>query len=346
MNAFIAVLLAQDGLTSGAIYALLAIALVMLFSVTRVVLIPQGEIVSYAALTLATLQSGRVPGTLWLLVAGGGLVGVVDLVAFSRGDRSRTRLRNALVYGLGPLLVAALTKFTLGPATPMPLQIVLTLLVVAPLGPVMYRLAFEPLANASVLVLLMVAVAVHFVMVGLGLIFFGAEGVRVPALFPGQFTLAGYTLSQQALFVVAATAALLAAAALFFGRTLQGKALRATAMNRVGARIVGIRTQSAGALAFLLAGLIGTVSGILIAPLTTVYYDTGFLIGLKGFMAAIVGGLASYPLAVLGSLAIGFLETYTSFYASSYKETIVFALIIPILVWRSLRSRHAEEEEE
>jgi branched-chain amino acid transport system permease protein len=210
----------------------------------------------------------------------------------------------------------------------------------------MYRLAFEPLANASVLVLLMVAVAVHFVLLGLGLLFFGAEGVRTPPFFAGQLMAGGVILSQQALFVVATAIVLMVATGLFFGRTLQGKALRATAMNRVGARIVGIKTASAGVLAFLLAGLIGAVSGILISPITTVYYDTGFLIGLKGFMAAIVGGLVSYPLAVAGAIVIGLLETFSSFYASSYKEAIVFALIIPILVWRSLAARHAEEDEE
>jgi branched-chain amino acid transport system permease protein len=153
-------------------------------------------------------------------------------------------------------------------------------------------------------------------------------------------------LSQQALFVVAAAAALMVAMGFFFGRTLQGKALRATAMNRVGARIVGIPTASAGVLAFLLAGLIGAVSGVLIAPITTIYYDTGFLIGLKGFMAAIVGGMGSYALAVAGALAIGGFETVSSFYASAYKEAIIFALIIPILVWRSLTTRHVEEDEE
>ena len=346
MNAFIAVLLAQDGLTTGAIYALLAIALVMLFSVTRVVFVPQGEIVSFAALTLASLQAGRVPGTAWLLVAGGLLVAAIDLVAYLRGGRERTRLVSAALYGLGPLVAVGAARLVLGPEAPMTAQIAVTLVLVAPLGPVLYRLAFAPLANASVLVLLMTAVAVHFVLVGLGLIAFGAEGARTPPLFPDNLFVGGVILSQQALFVVAVAAALMVAMGLFFGRTLQGKALRATAMNRTGARIVGIPTASAGVLAFLLAGLIGTVSGVLIAPITTIYYDTGFLIGLKGFMAAIVGGMGSYALAVAGALAIGGLETVASFYASAYKEAIVFALIIPILVWRSLTTRHVEEDEE
>ena len=91
---------------------------------------------------------------------------------------------------------------------------------------------------------------------------------------------------------------------------------------------------------------IGAVSGILIAPITTLYYDTGFLIGLKGFVGAILGGMGSYPLAALGSVAVGLLESFSSFWASAFKEVIVFTLIIPVLVWLSLRSRHIEEDEE
>ena len=92
---------------------------------------------------------------------------------------------------------------------------------------------------------------------------------------------------------------------LFFGFTLTGKALRATAVNRLGARLVGIRTALAGQLAFLLASVIGAISGILIVPITTLYYDTGFLIGLKGFVAAIIGGLVSYPLTAIAALLVG-----------------------------------------
>lgn len=108
---------------------------------------------------------------------------------------------------------------------------------------------------------------------------------------------------------------------------------------------MGIPTELAGDLSFALAALIGAISGLLIAPITTVYYDTGFLIGLKGFVAAIIGALASYPLAVVGALLVGLLESFSSFWASAFKEVIVFTLIIPVLWWRSLRTRHVEEDE-
>ena len=85
---------------------------------------------------------------------------------------------------------------------------------------------------------------------------------------------------------------------------------------------------------------------MLVAPLTTIYYDSGFLMGLKGFVGAIIGGLASYPLAAAGALLVGLLESYSSFWASAFKEVIVFTLIIPVLLWRSLTTRHHDDEDE
>jgi len=223
-------------------------------------------------------------------------------------------------------------------------DVLLTLLLVVPFGPILYRIAYQPVAEATVLVLLIVSVGVHFAMTGLGLLFFGAEGSRTPAFVEGGFMLGTMRVSGQSLFVVGASAILIVCLYLFFGRTLYGKALRATAVNRRGARLMGISTHMSGRLTFALAALIGTFSGMLIAPITTVYYDSGFLVGLKGFVAAIIGGLASYPIAAVGAILVGLLESFSSFWASAFKEVIVFTLIIPVLLWRSLTSRHIDEE--
>jgi branched-chain amino acid transport system permease protein len=346
LNSLIAVLLAQDGLTNGAIYALLALVLVMVFSVTRIIFIPQGEIVSYAALTLATLQAHRLPGTVYLLVAGGILVAAKDLWAYVRGSRNPQKLRSALVYLFGPLLIGFFVWQANAFGLPDWATIPITLLVIVPLGSILYRTVFEPVANASVLVLLIVSVAIHLALVGFGLLFFGPEGVRTTPLVTGRALVGGFMLSGQTGFVLAIAAALIVLLFLFFGFTLQGKALRATTFNRTGARLVGIDPARAGTLAFLFAALIGGISGILISSMTTIYYDTGFLIGLKGFVAAIFGGLVSYPLAALGALFIGLIETFSSFWASAFKDVIVFALIIPVLLLRNFKAEVTEEEDE
>lgn len=345
MDLQIALLLAQDGIVNGAIYALLALALVLVFAVTRVIFIPQGEYVAFGALTLAGLQAGNTPGTLWLLIGLSAAVAVVEIYGALRHGLVR-RLGTALGWNLGyPALVALLVFFGAPETWPLALQVVLALALVVPLGPAVYRLAYQPLASASVLVLLIVSVAVHLTLVGLGLLFFGAEGSRTPAFSDAMFDWGGITVTGQTLWVVASSAALVVALFVFFGRTLWGKALRATAINRVGARLMGISTTQAGKLSFLLAAAIGALSGILIAPITTIYYDTGFIVGLKGFVAAIVGGLASYPVAAAGAILVGLLESFSSFWASAFKEVIVFTLIIPVLVWRSLTTHHVEEEE-
>jgi branched-chain amino acid transport system permease protein len=341
----IALILGQDGVTNGAIYALLALALVLAFAVTRVIFIPQGDFVAYGALTLVAVQAGLMPGTLWLLLAAGALVALVDGYGALR-TRAWRRLPAIAGWNLGlPLALWALLAYTPLVVLPMPLQIALALAVVVPLGPMIYRLAYQPLAEASVLVLLIVSVAVHLVLVGLGLLAFGAEGSRTPPFSEHRLDFAGMTVSAQTIWVIVCSLLLIAVLSLLFGRTLYGKALRATAVNRTGARLMGIPTALAGRLTFLLCALIGAASGVLIAPITTIYYDTGFLIGLKGFVGAIIGGLVSYPVAAVGALLVGLLEAYASFWASAYKEVIVFTLILPVLLWRSLRAHHVEEEE-
>ena len=345
MDMSIALILSQDGITNGAIYALLALALVLVFAVTRVIFIQQGEFVAYGALTLAMMQSGVLPATVWLLVAMGALVTVLDGGLALKAGQGR-RAAGVAGWNLGyPLALAAALGGLAVDELPLAVQVLLTLAIMVPMGPMMYRLMYQPIASAPVLVLLIVSVALHIAMVGLGLLFFGAEGQRTPAFSEFSLELGPLMVSAQTLWVLVVSALLIVGLYQFFGRTLYGKALRATAINRVGAQLMGISPTLAGKLTFFLAAFIGALSGVLIAPITTIYYDTGFLIGLKGFVAAIIGGLTSYPLAAVGALAVGLLEAFASFWASAYKEVIVFTLIIPVLLWRSLTSHHVEEEE-
>jgi len=346
MSADIFLWLTQDGVTNGAIYALLALALLLVFAVTRVIFVPQGEFITFAGLSLALLEAGRTPGTLYILVFGGLAAAAIETFDALRGRAWRRLPRVAALYIALPVAVALLVAWAAPRKFDQWVQVLLVLAMVVPLGPIVYRIAYQPLANASVLVLFIVSMAVHYVLTGLSLVFFGGEGLRSRPFSEAKFKLGVVDISAQSLLVVGASVVLIIALWLLFEHTLYGKALRATAMNRVGARLVGIPTVLTGHLSFLLASFIGAVSGILIAPITTLYYDTGFLIGLKGFVGAILGGMGSYPLAAVGSVAVGLLESFSSFWASAFKEVIVFTMIIPVLAWLSLRSRHLEEEEE
>ena len=347
MDLQIFALLLQDGVTMGAIYVLLAIALVMVFNVTRIVFVAQGEFVSYAALTLAVFDTGHIPGTVWLLLGVGVVAFGMDLVSSSRSltAASRGLIGSAFLYLAIPVIVALLSVYASGSAQPLVFKIAMSVAIVVSLAPGLYRIAFRPIADASPLTLLVAAIALHFVMVGLGLQMFGPEAMRTPA-FAGENVKLGFmTINPQFFWVLGFSAFLIACLFFFFGRALYGKALRASAVSRRGAHLVGISTNLAGSLTLTLAAVIGAASGVLIGPMTSMKYDSGFLLSLKGFVGAIIGGLAVYPMAAAGALFVGVLETFASFWASAYKEVIVFTLIVPFLLWRSAVQPHVEDEE-
>jgi branched-chain amino acid transport system permease protein len=346
MDTTIALLLLRDGVTAGAIYAMLGVAMVLVFTVTRVLFVAQGEFVAFAALSMLAFQEGRVPGLAGLLLVAAALATVSQLVQSRKtlGLRLAARIV-ALELGL-PGLLCLLVSWV-APTKPGPtVSIMLTVALSTLLGMAVYRIVFQPLQQASVLVLLIAAFGVHMVLLGLGLFFFGPEGFQTLPLVDRAFQLGDLRLQAGDLIVLASSALLMLALAGLFTRTMAGKALRASAVNRIGASLVGIATARTGVIAFALAAAVGAVSGILIGPVTTVYYDTGFMIGLKGLVAAVLGGLVSFPATVLAALLLGVFESACAFWASGYKEVLVFLLLLPVLLWRSFAAPHGHDEEE
>lgn len=346
----VALILGIDGIANGAIYLLAGLGLVLIFSVTRVVFVPFGDVAAFAALSLAAFEVGRLPPTV-------GLVAMLALLAVAaevwslvrRGETARIP-RAVLGWGVLPLLPCALAwacASIYGGKLPHALSVLLAVALVVPITPLVARVALQPIADASVLVLLIASLALHFLLSGLGLLFFGPEGFRTAPLAAGAITLpGGFPVSGQVMLMLASAVVLSGLFFLAFERTVAGKALRATAVNRVGARLVGIRPARTALLAYTAASLLAGLIGVLVAPITTMYYDSGFLIGLKAFVAAIIGGLVSYPLTAIGALAVGVVESFGSFWSGALKDVIVFSLLIPVLLLRSALARHAEEEQE
>jgi branched-chain amino acid transport system permease protein len=337
VDLFIFLALLQDGITTGAIYLLLAIGLLIVFSVTRVIFVPQGDLLAFGALTASALQSGQVPETLWLLDA----LSAMALVGSLFGGR-RAAWRGMLVWGVYPAAVTAAALFLAPRAIPA-VSILFALAIVTPMGPLIWRFTFRPVADASILALLIIAMALHFVLIGLGLVFFGPEEGTAPALTGASFDLGVLNISGQSIAVLFCCAVLVVSLRWFFSATMQGKVLRAAASDRLGARLVGIDAGATGALALGLASFIAALAGVLIGAITPLSYDAGFDIGLKGFVAAIIGGLISYPVAAAGALLVGVLEALGSYWASAYREVIVFTLLIPVLAWLSLRVGSSED---
>lgn len=343
MSTDIALILLQDGLVSGAIYILLATALVLVFSVTRVIFVPQGDLLAFTALTLAAFEAGNVPGTVWMLLLAAAIALCIEIADAVRQRDGVRATRSVLRFGLLPGLIVAVAVFGVPKASPLIWKMLVSGALITCLGPLIYRIVFQPIAASSPLTLLTAAIATHLGLNSLGLHVFGPEGVRTEGFSGAPFSLFGMIVSPQAAGVIMSSFIVVIALYFFFHLSLRGRALLAAAYNRRGAELVGISTVAAGRTVFLVASLAAAISGLLIGPTTTLYYDSGFILGLKGFVGAIVGGMAVYPLAAVGALLVGTVEAFASFWASAYRDVIVFVLIIPVLFWRSLSSLTADE---
>ncbi|WP_102224758.1 branched-chain amino acid ABC transporter permease [Acidimangrovimonas sediminis] len=344
MTAQIAAFLTVDGVTTGSIYVLIALGFVLIFAVTRVIFVPFGDIAAFTALTLSALQTKHLPGTVGLVAALAALATLLEVIRLARARRPGQIPRALLFYLVLPLIPAAAVWATAGMTLPLPVTIILALALILPIAPLLDRVVFRPIADGTVLLLLTVSVALHFALVGLGLLFFGPEGVRTEPMSDYMVMVAGVPVSGQTLMIMAAAVIFSGLLFLFFEFTITGKSLHATAVNRTGARLMGIRPERAGTIAYLLGSLLAGISGILISPVNTIFYDSGFLIGLKAFVGAIIGGLVSFPVTAIGALFVGILESFAAFQNSAFKEVIVFGVLIPVLMWRSYTFAHSEED--
>lgn len=343
----IALILGVDGLANGAVYLLAGLGLVLIFSVTRVVFVPFGDIAAFAALSLAAFETGRLPASIAMIAVLAAIALAIDLAGLARRGETARMPRSLLLWGLLPAVPCGFAWFAAQPGMPAVVQIVAAVFLVVPLAPLLARIVFQPIADASVLVLLIVSLALHFLLAGLGLLFFGPEGSRTQPLVGGTIAIGpGFNVTGQLALMVGSAIVLSGLFFLAFERTVVGKSLRATAVNRVGARLVGIRPARTAMLAYGCASLLAGLIGVLVAPVTTMYYDSGFIIGLKAFVAAIIGGLVSYPLTALGALAVGVVESFASFWSGAMKDVIVFSLLIPVLMLRSFVAVHADEADE
>ena len=345
MNSQIAAILAVDGIATGAIYMLIGLGFVLIFAVTRVIFVPFGDLAAFTALTLAALETKEMPGTVGLVTVLAVIAVLIEIAARVRAREFRRVPRAILFYLVLPLVPVAVVWLVAGTPLSMAERITLAIALILPVAPLLDRIAFRPIADGSVLLLLTVAVVLHFALVGLGLLFFGPEGVRTEPLTDASFNIAGMVVSVQTLLIVAAATVFSLMLFLFFEFTAMGKALRATAVNRAGARLVGIRPATTASIAYLLASLLAGISGVLIGSVTTIFYDTGFLIGLKAFVGAIFGAMVSYPMTAVGTIFVGLIESFASFWSSDFKDVIVFGILLPVLLWRSLSYSHGDEDD-
>ena len=216
---------------------------------------------------------------------------------------------------------------------PMPVVLLLAIAIPAVVGVVMEKVAIEPIKGAETVSLIIVTIGASLVIRGLIQVWLGKGTHSLPA-FSGDAPLQilGATLLPQSLWVLGVTAVVVAGLWYFFNRTLTGKSMLATSFNRTAAELVGINTNWVLFMSFAMAAGLGALGGILITPITMTSYDVGIMLGLKGFVAVVVGGLGNGLGAVVGGLLVGVLEAMGAGYISSaYKDAMPFVLILLVL---------------
>jgi len=232
----------------------------------------------------------------------------------------------------GALLAAALH----GAGLPLAAAFAVSVALAAVCGGVMERAAIKPVRNASGLTLIIITLSLSISLRGLALLIWGTDPVSLPAFSRGgPLEIWGAAVCPQSLWIFGLTALTLAVLYGFFEYTYFGKAVRACVINRTAARLVGIDPSLMSLLAFAGSGALGAAAGIFIAPLTLATYDMGFMLGIKGFVAAVAGGLNSTAGAVLGGLMLGLLEAYgAGLVSSGLKDALALAVLLAVLLVR------------
>ena len=265
--------------------------------------------------------SGLTVGAVYALVALGFtlIFNASDVINFSQGE----------FVMLGGMTTVFLTLA----GVPAPLAALIAVFATIAIGLALHRFAIEPARGASAVALIMITIGASIFLRGAAQVVFDKRFHSLPHIFgtdPIQF--GGAAIMPQSLVVLAGAAVIVMLLWLFIDRTLLGKAVIATATNRLAARLVGIDTRRIVGLSFAVSAAIGAVAGILVTPITLTSYDVGTLLALKGFAAAMLGGIGSAFGAVLGGLILGMLEAFSAGYLSSkYKDAVAFLVILAVL---------------
>lgn len=265
------------GLTTGSIYALIALGFCVIHNATGIVNFAQGDFISLGGLVIFTLLMGlKVP----------------LIIAF-------------------PLSVIAVTI----------------------VGALLERVAIRPARSRSIVILVFITIGASIFMRGVFKILWGKNQMGLPP-FSGEtpINFAGATLMPQNLWIFGITLISVIGLHFFFSRTRLGKAMRATACNPRAASLMGVNVNSMVLLSFALSGALGAIAGIIIVPITTLSFDIGVMLGLKGFAAAVLGGYGNSLGAVLGGLLLGVLESVgAGVISSTYKDVIAFGILLLVL---------------
>jgi len=233
---------------------------------------------------------------------------------------------------LGALITASMVKS----GVPMWLSMLAAITLVGLFGGLFERAVIFPSRMAPVVTVIIITIGASVAIRGAALLLWGTYSYPLPSFSSGEpLNILGATMERQAVWVLAISLIVMILLFLFFERTLLGKALKACAINRLAASLMGISPHFMSLFSFVLSAVIGALAGIVITPITTATYNMGLMLGLKGFVAAVLGGLNNATGAILGGFLLGILEAMgAGLISSSYKEAIVFFVLLLVLFYR------------
>lgn len=272
---------------------------------------------------LQFLLSGIVVGSIYGLIGVGFtcIFNVTGIVNFAQGDFAMVGAMSAIA-----LLAAGL---------PLPLAIVLAILITAAVAALIERTAIRPV-RSDVVRGIIVTIGIGVILHGVAALLFGTDAQPMPA-FSGEtpIRILDATIAPQALWVTGTALAAMVVLELLFRKTFIGQMFRACAINPFAAGLVGIRVGTMSLISFIMSGVLGAVAGIVVAPIALTQYDSGLQLGIKGFVACVVGGFGGPIGAALGGLLLGIVEAFAAGYISAgYKNAIAFVLLFVFLLFR------------
>jgi branched-chain amino acid transport system permease protein len=217
---------------------------------------------------------------------------------------------------------------------PIPAALLFGALIAALAGVLLDALAIRPARKASPVTHIIITIGASIILRSVASLVWGTDEYHLPALREGSSTIAGANVDHHSLLIVFVAAVCMLLLALFYRRTTTGRAMRACAENAEAARLCGVSVNRMSTAAFGMSALLGGIGGMMVTPILSMSFDRGTLIGLKGFAAAILGGLGNPVGGVIGGLVIGILEQYGCWLSSVYKDTLALGIVVLILLIR------------
>lgn len=272
---------------------------------------------------------------LQLLVAGASVGAIYALIAMGFVAIYLVSEVINLAQGEFAALAGLVAISAVGSGLPLPAAVLVAVATVAIVAVIIQRLAIAPVKRMTTLLSIILTLGVSTTLKATMLLIWGPEGQGLTP-FPGRdFVIGGVSIKAQYLWILAATAVIALIVNWFYERTVVGKALQACAEQPTAARLVGISIARASLLSFVIAGLLGSIAGVLASPVYFSAWDSGLALGLKGFVAATLGGLTSIRGALIGGIALGVLESLVAGYVDSgLRDAVAFIVLIVVLVVR------------